>query len=1249
MGSTSTTNTNTASNQASNSSTNFATQAAQQTASNTAGTYGQNTVSGPSQAAMDIINQNYGPISQSAIQGYMSPYTNQVINSTMGQLQNQYGQQQSALTGNAISQGALGGDRSKLAMAALMGVQGLNTSSTISGLENTAYSQALTAAQADRTAALQAAGMMGTQSSVAGMSSQATSGITQAQTQGTQNTAMAGASTGASSSATATSMSPLTMGLAGLALLKDGGAARQGYDAGGSILPNGGIPAGFGSLTPMQVTPYNPQQPQAQGQQMGLQQLMKMSTQAKTNLSKLTGLDSTGADATATVDASGASGASGAAGADGAAAAGDGGAGLAAAGKGSGGAVRGFAGGGGTAQASMPSIPTASVSAPELQASMPNIPMASVQAPTLPAFPTMPALNVAMPTVQMPVVPQASVPQASAGKGSGGAVRGFADGGDTDAPQAENWDSLMASLNGAPPPPPSAGDESAGLSMAPLPAPPKDSGSVGAGSPQPEGWNSLAGSFNGLQSTLTPAPQADPYEAAQYAGAPAVPFAAPSGDLSALAGVGGTGLTGAGVTGNAPQQPISMPIGPDQAAQAPVEPPVAPPSAPAPQADTWGGIPHSDALAENRKRFAAELDDPKNRALFKGIMAGENNNPTAATAVLESAMNRAAANGTTLAFEMRRTVDKGYYAGYNPAALNNPKTNAALEQGIDMAMRGSNVSNFATDNSSGAWGRARNASGMYTQTAAHNGELFSYPSRSDARGYDKYWDWRQSVGGGTQDKPSDVHMAASDATAAFRRGTGINLATGPDPVTGGADAAARGLGALGESAQSGLGGLAEGFKNIISRGFGGSPDGAQHPFQGPQDKAAGGLLSRIFGVNFNPLNLSSRDRMTMLAVVGGMSQPGGNLGTGLMAGVNYQNAAGQQDRQATLDAMKLQGEFAKLSRPQIIGSHIETDPATGFQRTVHDYGTYDAATRTYKPYTPAPAGAAATTQGATPPAAPPQQGAAEAPGTMTLASGEVVSIPAALEGKVDLSKPVDRQAVAILAGRENLPAVTRGNPLAQSVQNRVRELDPTYNANRFNYLKGWQNGNSKIGQNRISFNAAIEHGEGVWALNQAHGYTSDVGPANRASTSTQEWWDRQKNAPWLNDYNAARKEFAQEAAKLGAGSTGSALTDREEIYDTLDPSKGKDAVDAAVKRWVTIMDGKGRALGSDFRQNMGPYSGTPPVLDEENIARHDRIMGKGASNNAPPANAAPQVGEVRKGYRFTGGNPASQSSWQVAQ
>src|SRR5208337_2681073 len=340
-------------------------------------------------------------------------------------------------------------------------------------------------------------------------------------------------------------------------------------------------------------------------------------------------------------------------------------------------------------------------------------------------------------------------------------------------------------------------------------------------------------------------------------------------------------------------------------------------------------------------------------------------------------------------FEMRRSINGGYYAGYNPSALNNPKTNANLDDAIDKAQRGSNVSNYATDNASGAFGRSRLANGMYTQTAAHNGELFSYPSRSDARGYDKYWDWRQSVGGGTQDKPSDVHMAVSDATAAVRRGTGINLATGPDPVTGGADVGALGLGALGDAAQGGIGGLAEGFKNIISRGFGGSQDGAQHPFKGADDKAAGGLLSRIFGINFNPLNLTQRDRSMMMAIAGGMSQPGGNLGTGLLAGLNYQHGAGQQDRQAALDALKLQTEFAKISQPHIIGSHIETDPATGTSHVVHDYGIYNPATNSY---VAAPPSAGAQKP---PSAAAPQQGAAEAPGTMVLGNGEVMPIPAA--------------------------------------------------------------------------------------------------------------------------------------------------------------------------------------------------------------------------------------------------------------
>ena len=86
--------------------------------------------------------------------------------------------------------------------------------------------------------------------------------------------------------------------------------------------------------------------------------------------------------------------------------------------------------------------------------------------------------------------------------------------------------------------------------------------------------------------------------------------------------------------------------------------------------------------------------------------------------------------------------------------------------------------------------------------------------------------------------------------------------------------------------------------------------------------------------------------------------------------------------------------------------------------------------------------------------------------------------------------------------------------------------------------------------------------------------------------------------------------------------TGSALTDREEILSSLDPAKGKDAVRAAIRQWTMIMDGKARALANDAKKNMGPFGGTLSVLDEDNIARHDKIAG--AQNPAQQGKGAPK-------------------------
>lgn len=76
------------------------------------------------------------------IQQYENPYNNDVINATLGEINNQNSQQQSALQGNAVASGAWGGDRAGVAQAALAGQQDLAKNQTIAGLNSQNYQQA---------------------------------------------------------------------------------------------------------------------------------------------------------------------------------------------------------------------------------------------------------------------------------------------------------------------------------------------------------------------------------------------------------------------------------------------------------------------------------------------------------------------------------------------------------------------------------------------------------------------------------------------------------------------------------------------------------------------------------------------------------------------------------------------------------------------------------------------------------------------------------------------------------------------------------------------------------------------------------------------------------------------------------------------------------------------------------------------------------------------------------------------------
>jgi hypothetical protein len=108
-----------------------------------AGTMAAGAGTGQTIGQLGNISQGYNaPNYQAGVQGYMNPYLQNAMGSTAAMMQNQNQQQQNQLQGNAITQGAFGGDRGNIAQAALMGQQNLAMGQTLGQMANTGYQSA---------------------------------------------------------------------------------------------------------------------------------------------------------------------------------------------------------------------------------------------------------------------------------------------------------------------------------------------------------------------------------------------------------------------------------------------------------------------------------------------------------------------------------------------------------------------------------------------------------------------------------------------------------------------------------------------------------------------------------------------------------------------------------------------------------------------------------------------------------------------------------------------------------------------------------------------------------------------------------------------------------------------------------------------------------------------------------------------------------------------------------------------------
>ena len=147
------------------------------------------------QQAAGMATNAAAPITAAQIQQYESPYTQQVVNSTQQQFNNQNAQQMQGVKGNAIAQGALGGNREAIAEAETANQQQLAQAPVIAGLQNQGYQTGLNTALTEQQAQAAGAyslgnlGVSGQNAGLTGANAQYGAGTAQQQTQQAQDAA----------------------------------------------------------------------------------------------------------------------------------------------------------------------------------------------------------------------------------------------------------------------------------------------------------------------------------------------------------------------------------------------------------------------------------------------------------------------------------------------------------------------------------------------------------------------------------------------------------------------------------------------------------------------------------------------------------------------------------------------------------------------------------------------------------------------------------------------------------------------------------------------------------------------------------------------------------------------------------------------------------------------------------------------------------------------------------------------------
>lgn len=204
----------------------------------------------------------------------------------------------------------------------------------------------------------------------------------------------------------------------------------------------------------------------------------------------------------------------------------------------------------------------------------------------------------------------------------------------------------------------------------------------------------------------------------------------------------------------------------------------------------------------------------------------------------------------------------------------------------------------------------------------------------------------------------------------------------------------------------------------------------------------------------------------------------------------------------------------------------------------------------------------------------------------------------------------------------------------QAVMSRVKELNPEYSGSTFaNVKQAEQKFNvGKQGDTVRSLNVAVSHLDTLGQLSEALN-NNDINLFNKLGNA----YAQQTGNPIPTNFNAAKKIVADEIVKGIVGS-GGGVADREEAANSINAANSPAQLKGVIDTYKQLLGGQLSGLKQQYEVSTGKKDFNKFISEntQKNIGDHSQT----------PKSNAPAIGEVKSGYRFKGGNPADQNSWE---